>query len=931
MPRQQGLAPQEFVEKWRRSKLKERASSQEHFIDLCRLIGHRTPAEADPEGKTFTFEKGADKSPGGQGWADVWKKGCFAWEYKGKRKNLDKAYEHLQLYRDALLNPPLLIVSDMETIVIHTHFTNAVKRTIRLALDDLATGDGLDTLRDVFERPERLRAEQTTENVTQQAAAEFGKLAASLRTAGNDPETSAHFLIRMLFCLFAEDIGLLPARLFTNLIDATADEPERFHQLLSDLFDGMSSGGHFMLDRVPHFNGGIFDSSDALALSEEDLLILARVAQLDWSSIEPSIFGTLFERGLDPGKRAQLGAHYTGRDDILLLVEPVLMRPLRRRWEQVQAEANELASTWKAAGGGGAKTRAKRKLERTLHGFADEVASTRVLDPACGSGNFLYVALRQMLNLEKDVILFATKLGLPMFFPSVSPEQLYGIEINEYAHELAQATVWIGYIQWLNENGFGRPTEPILKALDHIERKDAILAFDEGGNPVEPDWPEVDVAIGNPPFLGGSRLRSELGDTYVGHLFRSYGDRIPNASDLCCYWFEKSRVMIESGKLKRVGLLATQGIRGSANRRALERIKETGDIFWAESDRDWLLDGAAVHVSMVGFDDASEDLRVLDGTSVEKINSDLTAAIDLTQRERLGENARISFKGPSPAGPFDVDRKLAHALLATIGNPNGQPNADVVMPVVSGLDITGRSRERWTIYFGDMSLEEAAQYHAPFEYVRKFVRPIREKNRARASAARWWQYDRPRPDMGDALEGLCRFVATARTSKFRLFSWMRPGTLANDGTVLFAREDDYFFGVLHSRLHELWALRQGTQLEDRPRYTPTTCFETFPFPWPPGEEPVDDPLVRAIDAAAANLVTKRDRWLNPDVVPEAELEKRTLTHLYNQRPAWLDLAHRRLDDAVLDAYGWPHDLSGDDALERLLALNLERAAQQEKT
>jgi len=185
--------------------------------------------------------------------------------------------------------------------------------------------------------------------------------------------------------------------------------------------------------------------------------------------------------------------------------------------------------------------------------------------------------------------------------------------------------------------------------------------------------------------------------------------------------------------------------------------------------------------------------------------------------------------------------------------------------------------------------------------------------------------------MWDALEGLSRFVATARTSKFRLFSWMRPGTLANDGTVLFAREDDYFFGVLHSKLHELWALHQGTQLEDRPRYTPTTCFETFPFPWPPGKEPVDDPLVRAIDAATTDLVTKRDRWLNPEGVPEAELKKRTLTHLYNQRPTWLDLAHRRLDDAVLDAYGWPHGLSDNAALERLLALNLERAAQQEKT
>jgi len=449
-----------------------------------------------------------------------------------------------------LLNPPLLIVSDMETIVIRTNFTNSVQQTFTLTYDDLLTRDGLHILRQAFHHPEQLRAEQTPEGVTRQAAIEFGKLSESLRTAGHHPEKSAHFLIRILFCLFAEDVGLLPEGLFTKLIDGTKDDPNRFRQLLEELFGHMSVGGFFGLDRIAHFNGGLFDSPEALPLDRDALEVLARVARLDWSSIEPSILGTLFERGLDPGKRAQLGAHYTSRDDILLIVEPVLMRPLRRRWEEVKEQARELHAKWQSAdSAGGAKTRARRRLEKLLHGFADEIADTKVLDPACGSGNFLYVALRQLLNLEKDVILFSTELGLPMFFPTVGPEQLYGIEINEYAHELAQATIWIGYIQWLRENGFGTPAEPILKALDNIHQMDAILAFDQDGNPVEPEWPEADVVIGNPPFLGSQRLRSELGEEYVDQLFNLYCDRIPGTSDLCCYWFEKARAMLKRGAL----------------------------------------------------------------------------------------------------------------------------------------------------------------------------------------------------------------------------------------------------------------------------------------------------------------------------------------------------------------------------------------------
>jgi type II restriction/modification system DNA methylase subunit YeeA len=874
------LTPQEFVYKWRRSTLKERSASQEHFLDLCRMLAHPTPAQADPEGASFTFEKGASKLNGGEGWADVWKKGFFAWEYKGKHKNLQRAYEQLQLYRDDLLNPPLLIVSDMETIVIHTNFTNTVKQTFTIRLDDLLAPHGIETLGNAFFHPDRLQAEETPESVTKQAAMEFSKLAESLRKMGHDSEKAAHFLIRILFCLFAEDIGLLPNDLFTKLVEATKDDPERFDDLLRNLFEQMADGGFFYLDRIPHFNGGLFDSTDTLPLDREGLQTLSRVAQLDWSSIEPSILGTLFERGLDPRKRAQLGAHYTSREDILLIVEPVLMRPLRRQWEDVKRQAEELYKKWQTAdSAGGAKRRARNRLQKLLHAFADQIADTKVLDPACGSGNFLYVALRQLLDLEKEVIALGTSYGFPISAPITDPRQLYGIEINEYAHELAQATIWIGYIQWFHENGFGWPSEPILKKLDNIKHMDAILAFDRDSKAIEPEWPEADIAIGNPPFLGGKLLRAELGDVRVDHLFRLWDGRVARESDICCYWFEKARAMIESGKLRRAGLLATQGIRGGANRKTLQRIKETGDIFWAQSDREWVLDGAAVHVSMVGFDDAAETERTLDGNVVQTVNSNLTGALDVTQAKRLPENRGIAFMGDTKVGPFEINETKAAEMLASRGNPNGAPNSDVVRPWANGKEITRRPQRMWIVDFPPGTPEhEAAQYEKPYEQIAKHVRPYRASARSGdRTGVPWWIHQRPRPDMRKQLELLERFAATARVAKHRLFTWFGSQVLPDCQLIVFAREDDYFFGVLHSKVHELWARQQGTQLREREsgfRYTPTTCFETFPFPWPPGEEPTDDARVQAIAAAAKELVEKRDRWLNPECATDAELKKR---------------------------------------------------------
>ncbi|MBX3051652.1 MAG: class I SAM-dependent DNA methyltransferase [Caldilineaceae bacterium] len=928
------ISPQQFVHKWRGVSLKERSAAQEHFLDICHLIGHPTPAEDDPTGQRFTFEAGADKQSGGSGWADVWKRGFFAWEYKGKHADLGKAYQQLLQYRESLLNPPLLVVSDIERIVVHTNFTNTVKQTVEIGLDDLLTPGGMAQLRAIFSQPERFQSSQTVEQVTEQAAREFARLAALLREQTDDAHAIAHFLIRLLFCLFAEDIDLLPRNLFGNLVDHTRGRPHAFTGQLGQLFQAMATGGWFGAEEIKHFNGGLFDSAAVLPLDRTGLDVLAGIASLDWSSIEPSILGTLFERSLDPAKRAQLGAHYTSREDILLIVEPVLMAPLRRRWAEVQTEAQALAARRDATSDRGTATRHNNALAKLLQDFAADLAATRVLDPACGSGNFLYVALRLLLDLWKEVSVFAGALRLPLLSPvpglSPSPEQLYGIELNPFAYELAQATIWIGYIQWLHENGFGLPGEPILKPLDNIANRDAILAYDAAGNPVEPVWPDAEIVIGNPPFLGDKKMRADLGGVYTDTLRKLYGERIPGQSDLVCYWFEKARQLLADGSLSRAGLLATQGIRGGANRTVLERIKETGDIFWAESDRNWILDGATVHVSMISFDGGSESNKVLNGESVDSINADLTALADVTSAQRLEENSGIAFIGTQKGGKFDISPDLAEEMLAQPPNPNGASNSDVIRPWINGRDIVQRPRRMYIIDFGtDTDKEVAALYEAPFEYLRQNIKTTREEvNSEGRTATIWWLHQRSRPEMRTALEGLPRFIGTPRVAKHRMFVWVESAVLADSAVVVFARADDYFMGVLHSSIHEFWARATGTQLRDAEsgfRYSQTMTFETFPFPWPPGAEPVDDPRVQAIAAAAAELVARRDAWLNPPGLDEAQLKKRTLTNLYNQRPTWLDLLHKRLDAAVSAAYGWPADTADEEILERLLALNLERA------
>ena len=373
-----------------------------------------------------------------------------------------------------------------------------------------------------------------------------------------------------------------------------------------------------------------------------------------------------------------------------------------------------------------------------------------VLDPACGSGNFLYMALRSLLDLEKEVIDFDAAQAWDgrapeertNLTPRIKPDQMMGMEINPYAAELARTSLWIGYIQWHQNNGFPYTQQPILTSLVSVAQTDSILADGDIAEPREAEWPPAEFIIGNPPFLGGKLLRKQLGDEYVDALFGSYHGRVPSEADFVCYWFEKARTMLEQGRAKRAGLLATQGIRGGANRRVLQRIKESGDIFLAWSDQPWILDGATVHISVVGFDNGSELNRELDGAAVGSINTNLTMGADLTAAVRLGENLGIAFMGDTKGGPFDIPESVAVEMLGQ-PNPDGRDNRDVVHPRANGKDITSRPSGTWIIDFGiDLPVAESALYEAPFEYANTHVRPKREGSRSKVS--NWWIHERPR-------------------------------------------------------------------------------------------------------------------------------------------------------------------------------------------
>jgi hypothetical protein len=981
------MTPQEFMTKWGPGGpafgLNEQQGAQTHFLDLCDVLG--VPKPGSEAG--YVFEKQSLVLGEARGYADVFKSGVFAWENKAPGKNLDAALRQLLSYALALSNPPILVVCDRLTIRVHTQFTGYPTETFTVLLAEMDRPESLALLRRIWLNPESFRPAKTSRAITEDAAESFATLAEGLRKRGPDKtkdpvkaqlhaDTVAHFLTQCLFCFFAEDVELLPGRMFDRLVNNGKLTSAELTTGLGNLFRAMRDGGLYGNDSIPWFNGGLFKKVEIPLLTIMETAVLRNAALLDWRAIDVSIFGTLFERGLDPAKRSQLGAHYTDPATIMRIVEPVLERPLLEKWSGVSREIGELLTKSKRKGD--AKFRAAQvEFVQWLKLLEDY----RVLDPACGSGNFLFMGLKALKDIELKTHLEAHELGLDRASDLVTgPKNMLGIELNEYAAELARVTVWIGELQWRMLHGYEFKKDPVLEPLDNIECRDALMALNRHEDVfIEADWPTASIVIGNPPFLGGKKFMSELGAEYSKALRRIFVGRVPGLADLVTYWFEKARGQMVQGQLSAAGLVATNSIRDGFAAEVLKRVNDETAIFEAWSDEAWINDGAAVRVSLVAFSPYVAARR-LNGVVVEGITPGLTATnskelVDVRTARPIAGNLAVAFQGTTRAGPFEVPGSLARRWLSS-PNPNGRSNADVVRPWSNGLDVTRRPSDTWIIDFGTrMSESEAALYELPFEHARLHVKPTRKNNRNPKLVEQWWHYDGVRVGMRKATASLMRFAATVITAKHRIFVWMHPTLLPDATLTVFARSDDATFGILQSRIHEVWSVHCGSKLEDRLRYLPGAVFETFAFP--PGLGPEDTanqaietlpdgcvipaslgPRAREsatlIAKAAKNLNDLRENWLHPpewttripEVTPlgmtsspypdriiakpghEKDLAARTLTNLYNLRPHWLDAAHERLEISVAAAYGWVDysiACSDEKILKSLLNLNSERS------
>jgi hypothetical protein len=1018
------MTPEKFIATWTQNDLTEKAGAQSYIEDLCDLLRIDKPRRSED----FCYEKGAVKDGGGQGWADVWKRDCFGWENKKPGRDLKAALAQLREYSGNLGNPPLLIVCDRERIEIHTAFRGYPDEPRTILLNEIGDPNNQQILRWAFTDPDKLKPLKSNAAITAEAAGQFAKLAKAMRERGVDPQQAAHFLTQCIFCMFAEDEGLMhasptdDAEIFTGLLKAAQTDPAKAADRIGKLFSAMQKqGGIYGNDDIAWFNGGLFKTISVPPLTGEDVSVLYHAAaDLDWRAIDPTIFGTLFERGLDPNCRAQLGAHYTDVATINKLIEPLITRPLCAEWQAIKKDmADALARADKVKKASDQKKHRKTAAD-LYHGYLERLRNFRVLDAACGSGNFLYLALHALKDLEHIAQLDAEALGFgKQLTIETGTDNILGIETNEYAAELARVTVWIGDIQWCQRNGRPINKNPILSSLDGIAHRDALLNADGS----EAVWPEADVIVGNPPFLGGSKKRGELGDAYFNALASAFPkSRVPGGADLVCYWFDKARLQIQSGKTTAAGLVATNSIRGGSNRVVLDNICASMPILEAWPDEDWFDAGTAVRVSLVCFgnplnpaglegesvirqymDDGTDvevKLRLapspacfLAGQPVALIHADLTAGdgevgMDLTSAKSINLNMGVSFQGSQKIGAFDIPGELARQWLS-LPNPNRKTNSFVLKPSWNGLDVTRRPRDGWIIDFGtSLSEEDAALYEVPFEYVVKHVKPERETNNREGYRKYWWRHGEPRIAMRYALKGLSRYIATPHVAKHRSFIFLNSCVLPDKMLIVIARADDTTFGILHSRFHELWALSLCTWMGvgNDPRYTPTTCFETFPFPaglspadtapkseaekqslgYSDGDsvtanpfdapapaviaDPARRPAALSIAEAAFRLNRLRENWLNPPewvewvITPEeaqagfpkrpvarpgheAELKKRTLTNLYNAQPVWLVNAHQALDKAVAAAYGWNDytpEVSDTEILQRLLQLNLAR-------
>jgi hypothetical protein len=711
------------------------------------------------------------------------------------------------------------------------------------------------------------------------------------------------------------------------------------------------------MDRLNHISNAlgilfIGPSPRVYVLSQADRGELLAAAEYDWQDVEPAIFGTLLEQALTSNQRAQLGAHYTPRPYVERLVETTITDVLRPKWEELEHTLEGLETA--------------ERLER-LRAFHDQLTNVRVLDPACGTGNFLYVAMEALLGLENKVIQAIEDLGAEAH-SRVGPGQFHGLEKNPRAAKIAELVLWIGWLRWNMRNGAGSVQEPILGQRANINfgrpgGYDAVLAQDEAtqpilDNPHQPEWPDADFIVGNPPFIGGkgSGIRSALGSEYAEALWKA-NPNVGASADFVMQWWDRAAVNLAAPntRLKRFGFVTTNSITQAFSRRVLERhLAQDVHLVLACPDHPWTKaspDAAAVRIAMTvaeagpgegrlleiqheaALDTDEPDLRFAETHGL--INADLTVGADATTALPLKANEGLSCNGMMLAGQgFKVDHRTAKLLIAQ----DGEQARSVIRPYLGGAELLQGSRGNYVIdFFGLSEIEARQRYPRAYQHVLQTVKPERDQNRRAAMRERWWLFGEVRRTFRPALEGLSRYIATTETAKHRVFQFVSPEVVPDHMIIAIASDDTFHLGVLSSRIHVQWARRAGGTLEDRPRYTKASIFDPFPFPNVTPEQR------KVIGNLAEELNTTRLEAL-------AEVPRLTITEIYNWREriaadeqfegANLDRAtaarafivhrlHEQIDEAVAKAYGWSADLAPAEIVARLVALNAERKAEEE--
>ncbi len=1020
----------QFIAKWRDCEGgAERGNAPLYLVEMLRALDLPTPdpASASSAHNDYVFERAVRSSfdEGGKPRRiDLYKRGCFVLEAKQSRwsdrtkaapfdavevaADMLGASDHASgrgwdtLMRNARAQakayvadlppdhpaPPFILICDVaRSFEVWADFTGTGRgyghfpdrRRFRFSHDDLARPEIQDLIRAIWTDPGSLDPTPRAAAITREIVDELAQVSRTLEAQGRDPAEVAHFLMRCIFTIFAADVGLLPKDRLVAAIQDCIRSPAGFAPLFQRLWLQLNAPEHHQRYfepfgcHVPHINGGLFADSRVFPLGAPELNRLLLATRSNWREVEPAIFGSLLEHALQPAERRRLGAHYTPRRYVERLVELTVMEPLRRDWRRVATGVEQARDE--------GDTRGAVRLARR---FLADLRAVRILDPACGTGNFLYVSLELLKRLEGEVLETLTDLGETdhLDLGTVDPSQFLGLEVNPRAAAIAELVLWIGWLQQHYRNHTGHPTEPILRAHGNIVHRDAILTWDgwpelrfrmspdgavpEWPNARRPDWPEADFIVGNPPFMGGKDLRARQDEGYAEALWRVH-PQMNDSADLVMYWWDRAADLLTrpGSRLRRFGLVTTNSITQTFQRRTLDRWMAGPrplSLVYAVPDHPWTRaasDSAAVRIAMTvaeaGFHQgerltvASESELDTDAPVVTlvgergRINPDLSVGADAGRARPLAANAGLCSPGVKLHGAgFIIGRAQAAAL--GLGRRPGLERH--IRPYRNGRDLTGHSRDALVIDLYGLDREAVRdRFPEVYAHLIQTVKEVRDDrgvligrdaNRRPAYRDNWWIFGEPRGDFRPALDGLARYIVTVETTKHRVFQFLDAAILPDNMLVCVASDDAAILSVLSSRAHALWCRARGGSLEDRPRYTKSGCFDPFPFP--------DlDPARRARLRTAGEALERHRRSV---LTEHADL---TLTGLYNLleavragaalddrqkdaatrgRVLILRELHDEIDSLVAAAYGWPADLADRQIIAELAALNRVRGAEE---